>query len=333
MRWTVRFLAVLVAVAVVVLPGAGRPAAAAREEQHGWWWRSQSGLLGVDVPPPAGPDDGLVVEQSVDGPSALAAVRFGLDAGEGDPVLTLPVTSGAVGAIGVDACPAASFWDPAQAGRWDAAPRYDCEAGRAAGEPNDAGDAWTFALGPLVRDGTLDVVLVPSGEGAGRIGFAAPDDAALASAPAEEDGGGGSGGSGGVTPPPPPSTTGPSSAGFSPGGGATSGDAPPPTFGQAPPPTTGAPTAVAAPQVAPPASAGTGTPLVAAPDVAASAGTRGTEGLGTWQVAALSVLASWVAFDLFSRRGAWSPAMTSAGAVGGLGRFRRRRDSAPVPLR
>jgi hypothetical protein len=151
-------------------------AGAAGKDAHGWWWRAETGLLGAPVPPPGVPEDGLAVETTPDGPSAISALRYTLAADEAQPALLLTVVD-QQGDVAIQACTATQAWKPTHGGSWDQRPTYDC--GTAVdGEPSQDGQRWRWELDPLLRKDRLDIVLVPA-PGLGRVTFAEPDDAAL----------------------------------------------------------------------------------------------------------------------------------------------------------
>lgn len=134
---------------------------AASLDDLGWWARTnQNPLLGqasgTDVTPGQ-----LVVEGAPEGATAIAALRATLPADAGSPVLTLRVASELGGSSAILlACQAGSGWTGAHAGPWAAKPNPDC-AQSVQGIPSDDGSEWTFALGPLQFADQLNVVLTP----------------------------------------------------------------------------------------------------------------------------------------------------------------------------
>lgn len=172
-------VAVLTALAwgAIALPAVG----ASELDDHGWWWRLQGG---TELPPPPWvPEDGLAVAQDVEGPAAIAAVRYELDEDVVTATLTLQVAGEQGGGTAViRACPARARWRGAQAGTWEHRPSADCEAGQVSGERDDEGETWTFDVGLLVDDGLLNIVLTPGDEVDG------PDDApALPGLPEQQE--------------------------------------------------------------------------------------------------------------------------------------------------
>ena len=146
-------------VLAIVLPW--RPAGAVQSVQTGSWWRSQPD--GAPVPPPPQvPDGGLWVASDAAGPSAVSAVRFGLDGGESSLVLRLRVHSNqSSGPPAVVACSTTGPWQPATAGAWSNRPASDCGRGKVAGVLSDDATTMTFDLTPLASGSEMDVVLQP----------------------------------------------------------------------------------------------------------------------------------------------------------------------------
>lgn len=140
---------------------AGLPALGAGSlEDHGWWWRV-AGLSGLPSPPWV-PEDGLAVARDVEGPSAIAALRYDVGDDVSMATLTLEVSSEQGGeTAGIRACPARARWRGADAGDWEHRPGAGCDAGEAPGERDDEGETWTFDVGHLVDDGTLNIILLP----------------------------------------------------------------------------------------------------------------------------------------------------------------------------
>lgn len=144
----------------VVAPFAGAQDAASLDDS-GWWARTnQDPLLGqasgADVTPGQ-----LLVEGAPEGATAIAALRATLPADTGSPVLTLKVASQLGGDTAILlACQAGSGWTGAHAGPWGAKPNPDC-AQSVQGVPSDDGAEWTFALGPLQFGDQLNIVLTP----------------------------------------------------------------------------------------------------------------------------------------------------------------------------
>jgi len=156
--------ALLLAVAAMLALGA-RGAEGATLTQVGWWWRANDAALGGSVPaPPTVPEGGLVVAGAPDGATAIAALHFELDDGEGSPVLTLAVAEngdqGGATAV-LAACITGSAWQPEHGGMWTSKPFPACDTGSVTGVRSEDGASWSFALAPLVSDGVLDVTLVP----------------------------------------------------------------------------------------------------------------------------------------------------------------------------
>lgn len=150
--------------AVLAVPIAG----AVGSVESGWWDRANGGGSPPPLPVPGAPttappaEGQLVVGGAPDGATSVAAVRVALSEGEADPVLTLDVVQEVGGTAAViEACTAATPWSPATGGPFADRPEADCEAASVVGEVAEDRTTVTFALGPLVADGGLDVVLVP----------------------------------------------------------------------------------------------------------------------------------------------------------------------------
>lgn len=142
------------------------PAGAATPAATAWWWRPQGAAGGILFPtPPSVPADGLAVGGAPDGPTAVAAVRYALFAGETPLTLSL-VTSNEAGADGavIWACPAGGPWEPVQAGKWETRPQAACGVASVTGKRSPDGKSWTFdvsSLASLTVQGFLDIVLQP----------------------------------------------------------------------------------------------------------------------------------------------------------------------------
>lgn len=139
-------------------------AGAAYRDAQGWWWRAQTELIYLD-PPPHVPPGGVAVGQSLDGATAVTAVRFQLDDDETNPILHLRVAQDFGGATAVmAACRAGSSWTPDQAGLWTAKPKVACNLGSVNGSRSEDGTTWSFPVQSLLLDELLDIVIVPSAE-------------------------------------------------------------------------------------------------------------------------------------------------------------------------
>ena len=311
--------------ALLVLPSM---ATAATHEAHGWWWRAQTGLLGADLPPPPDvPKDGLLVERAPDGATAVSAVRFRLADGETDPVLTLTVASGQSSGAAIAACQTVrAGWNGAQGGRWDSAPRWDCQQGRVDGEVSDDGSTWTWSLAPLVReDGAISVMLVDATSTPFHVAFEAPSEASLTTTTAP--------------PPPPPAPDpdpgpAPSSDGQQPPSAASGSSAFAPPVTTDPGPAAPAEPGPPAPEVADPAPAA---PVAQPPvqPVAAPPASAPARGLSPLATGLMGLIAGLLMADLLSSRGSgtWSrPWRPPRESTGGVGRFARARSDRPAAL-
>jgi hypothetical protein len=180
--------AVVIAGAVAALVGAGllTPAAAAPPARQGWW-RASVEVLGVDLTAlldPSSvdvPSDGLLVAggSSPGEPQAYAAVAYDLAGATLTGPLRLaphPTAASVPGSTAV-ACPLddAAF-APAQGGRADEGPGYDC-LGSVPGTVAEDG-AYLFDLSTLQRGDSVAVAILP-GTNTSRIVFAAPGDESL----------------------------------------------------------------------------------------------------------------------------------------------------------
>ena len=158
-----------------------------------WWWRGNTGPAPVP-PPPTVPQGGLLVAGAPDGATAIAAVRYTLASGESNPVLTLNVADngdqGGAQAV-VAACVAGSAWAGSeQGGPWESKPNAACATGSVQGLRSGDGKTWTFALGPVVVAGEVNVVITPGTVAPGApvgstfsVAFSAPSSASLATTP------------------------------------------------------------------------------------------------------------------------------------------------------
>lgn len=316
---------------LVVLLALPATSSAATYETHGWWWRAQTGLLGAELPPPPDvPEDGLLVERGPDGATAVAAVRFGLSEGETDPVLELTVASGeSTGAV-IAACPTRrAGWPGEQAGRWDAAPGWDCEAGRVDGVPSDDGSTWSWALAPLVGEGgVISVALVDGTSNTFHLAFEAPTDTSLRTTTAPPPPGPPP-----SSPPPPPaeSTSASSSSGaFQPPHASSSGAPGSTPFAIEEGP--GAPVpSEPPPEVAPPAQPATS----AVPVAISPPGAPQTEGLPPLAFVLMGAIGTLIVTDVAERglpRGGGPPWRAPRQGTGGIGRFAAQRTQRPSSL-
>lgn len=185
-----RLLVVVLLVPAVLGIGAG-DAAAADLKDKGWWNRLNTGSP-LPAPTPPVPEGGLRVGGGLDGPTAVAAVRFAVAEGEASSTLTLEIATETGGDEAVLlACANDRKWTPVENGPFPARPKDLCDQGNAVGKRE--GMSFTFEVGQLVDDGVLDVVLVPGkAEGGGfgstfELAFAPPTSASLGAASASPD--------------------------------------------------------------------------------------------------------------------------------------------------
>jgi hypothetical protein len=159
----VRRLPLVLAAVGLALVSVPTPADAAALEQQGWWYRLRPAGLPTDLPARQDVGEGqLLVEGAPEGPLAIAAVRFRLDDGETNPVLTVPVAQhvGTPETTVVVACAADVAWNPAEGGAWDDRPFPDCSTS-VDGSPSADGSSWSFPVTALEERGVVDVVLLP----------------------------------------------------------------------------------------------------------------------------------------------------------------------------
>jgi hypothetical protein len=120
--------------------------------------------------PPNAPEGDLQVAGTPQGASAVAALRYSIDKGQGAPKLKLLVEANGDlnGASAIlAACRTGSGWGPPaqEPGAWETAPTADCQAS-AKGVRSADGLSYTFDLAPLMitdanGDSFVDVILVP----------------------------------------------------------------------------------------------------------------------------------------------------------------------------
>lgn len=161
-------------------------------EKFGWWNKAQQlpPESGDVPPPPAAPENGIyiandgspgevgLVASSAGGPGAVGAVRFTVPEGA-HALLTLQVEKGTAEGATIAACPITGRWAPAQNGRWDVKPGYDCKTAAAA--RSSSPQTVVFELTPALQasPGAFDLALVPTGSMPFEVGFQAPSDASL----------------------------------------------------------------------------------------------------------------------------------------------------------
>lgn len=326
---TARLVTALTIALLVTLAAAPHAIAAAPESQ-GWWWRAQSGVLAAVPAPPQVPPDGLYVEGAPDGPSAVSALRFRLPDGVVGVSLVLKVAQEQGGEAAVLlACPAASPWVPAIAGRWDDRPAAACEGRGVLGQRAEDGSTWTFPLTLAPATGLVELVLLPGVDDSRpeafngsvfSIAFAAPDQDTLVTRAA---------GSSQPTFDPPPPTR------------------PPPDFGGStftPPASTGPPGVWPDPAAQPEAETAVPDPSVIPPRVTPRVPVTGTDPLPASKDARalatlIALLSVGVAGVMTRDRAVVVPGMRPAkplesteDRLGGIGRFRRPRSAPPPPL-
>ena len=154
---------VVAAAASVGLMGVVAPVEAAAPEATGWWWAAKPGGPTPPIQPPSPPvvpAGGMYVASEPTDPVGLSAVRLTIpdNAAVGDLVLKV---DSMVGTAVVQACTTTTAWSPEEGGRLDAAPVPDCATGLAYGGLEADNTAMRFPVGGLVRNGVLNLVLMP----------------------------------------------------------------------------------------------------------------------------------------------------------------------------
>lgn len=164
----------LTGIAASLVVGGGA-ADAATLSKSGWWFRPQ-GTAGVLVlpAPPGVPEGGLMVSGTHEGATAISAVRYEMMESESEPTLELAIAN-ETGPSAVVACPVASDWAPAAAGRWDAKPLANCGVASVKGTKSADGKTMSFALAALEnQDSVIDIALVPAPGSTFSVTFAKP---------------------------------------------------------------------------------------------------------------------------------------------------------------
>lgn len=295
-----------------------QPADAATAVASGWWDRNQGITLTAPAPPPEG---ALRVASDPGGTSAVAAVRYQLDADETLPTLELRVTgSPADDTTALLACITTTAWEPAAGGPFADAPETDCDNGSVAGQVSSDGTVVSFGLAPLVRGGVLDVAIVPVAAddpvaGTFSVDFAAPVDDDVST----------------VRQAPPPSTAPPATAAATtapPTTRAPLAQTTPATVAAPPPPapTTAPPTTTfVSPTIGGAVAAPVPTQPAPVPQEVATAPVGDTDD-GPGRIGALVIAAAAIAGGVWL----WNGRTTETGPeIGGLGKFAKPR-TGPV---
>jgi hypothetical protein len=191
--------------------------------QAGYWATAFPALVTT-------PSDGLRVSSNLAGPQAVSAIRFDTRAGETAVLLTLTVAQARPSSaqVALTACPptpATAAWAPPEgAGAFADRPIADCAVAQSPGELSADGKSITVDLTGLAgSDGTVNVVLVPTGSQTFDVAFEppAPESVTTVTSGASSSGsdftvppgggsgtGGGSGAEGGETSPQAPAAEG-----------------------------------------------------------------------------------------------------------------------------
>lgn len=150
-------LGVALALVGPALPGPAAAGAAPVLIQTAWWWVPQAD------PPPGTvvPGGGLLVQGQPAGAVAEAALLATVGSTR-DPALRLPLDGRSVALQDgrILACAAESPWQAGSSQQWSSRPRTDCSKA-VAGSVSPDGTTVTFQVGSLVRNGELDIVLLP----------------------------------------------------------------------------------------------------------------------------------------------------------------------------
>lgn len=169
------------AVATAWLPGK----ASAAEPVPSAWWRvlRQTTPVGALPAAPVPNNGSLPVQNGPAGVLAFSAVRF--EAGDSSAATLTLSYAGQAPAVPpvIDLCPARTHWTVGPDQEWDARPSYDCTT-HASSTTDGTKVVWQVSSG-LIRDGELDVVLVPDAGDATpyAVSFAAPTRESLVLAP------------------------------------------------------------------------------------------------------------------------------------------------------
>jgi hypothetical protein len=156
----------------------------------------------IPFPTPSFPTPGTVPQEAPDvettptiaGVSALR-LFVGDDAAVGNLTLEFDRVQGQaenkLGTVAIQACTPQYVWTPDEGGPLDSAPKADCSQGLAYGE--DTGPTVKIPVGGLVRDGLLDVVLLPQPGSAFQAVFKkpGPNSVEVTRYPSSEEGGAG----------------------------------------------------------------------------------------------------------------------------------------------
>lgn len=134
-------------------------------------------------PPPSGaPVPGLPTGGAPVGAFAVAALRFPVAEGAQVGTLTLGLDGLKPPAIGIVACPITAPFKPAENGPLSDVPPFDCTTSDTATLSKDGSTIGFAHLAPMVRGGSLSVLLLPGA--ADRVVLSRPTAAALAVIPA-----------------------------------------------------------------------------------------------------------------------------------------------------
>ena len=161
-RTTILRVTALGVLAALLIAADGEGDTGPRLDDHGWWWAMQTGLIELPAPPSV-PEDGLLVGNGIDGPTAIAGIRYELDEDDAmGATLVLDVADEQGGEVaGIRACAAIARWRGAQAGAWEHRPSSDCDEAEVSGQRDEDGETWSFDLTPFVTNGVANIILEP----------------------------------------------------------------------------------------------------------------------------------------------------------------------------
>jgi hypothetical protein len=163
---------------LVVLTVLAVPAGADAPEAAGWWSRMRIGPLLPRDTPSTVPEGGLYVAGDPTGPIGVSALR--VTVGDRAVEELVLVVDNAQGPVTVRACPTIVVWTPEQGGPLSSAPEGDCAVADVVAAAENG--VVRLAVGPLVREGVLNVVLEPQPGAVFQAAFAPPDDATVVTA-------------------------------------------------------------------------------------------------------------------------------------------------------
>lgn len=170
---------VVTAVGVVAFSSAG---VAQAPDAYGWWYEANSGLPAALPPPPSVPNNGLYIENGLNGPAAISALSFTVPNGAAVGALVLHVAGTPVMSQPPLACPLSSSFASVQEGQWSQRPSYDCHKAQVTGQVDSADTTVSFDTSSLLANGHVSVAILAGGP-ADSVAFDQPGSDALAVTP------------------------------------------------------------------------------------------------------------------------------------------------------